>query len=330
VVTAGAVTEKRSPHSLAAPHGTDTSHESPVTSHGITYAVLALAVAIVSTASILVRYAQAEGMPSIVIAALRLGFATLVLTPIAWPRVRLEWPQLSRTDLWLAFGSGAALAVHFAAWITSLEYTSVASSAALVTTNPVWVGLASVAVLRERVPRGVIIGIVLGLLGSLVVLGSVSGEGAAAPSSALGNALALVGALAASAYLLIGRGLRSRVSLLTYVWLAYGTAAILLLLAALVTAPSPLALTGTAVLLTLALALGPQLVGHTAVNWAVRRASATVVALAILGEPVGAALLAWLLFGESFSALQSVGFAMLLCGIFFAARAPQESSRVSS
>lgn len=298
--------------------------------HALTYAVLALAVAVVSTASILVRYAQAEGTPSIVIAALRLGFATLVLTPIAWPRARREWQQLSRGDLWLAFGSGAALAVHFAAWITSLEYTSVASSAALVTTNPVWVGVASVVVLRERVPRAVIVGIVLGLLGSLVVFGSASGNGAAAPSPALGNSLALVGALAASAYLLIGRGLRTRVSLLSYIWLAYGTAAILLVLAALVAAPSHFTLTGTAVLLTLALALGPQLIGHTAVNWAVRRASATVVALAILGEPLGAALLAWALFGESFSAPQLIGFAMLLCGIFFAARAPEESSRISA
>lgn len=290
----------------------------------LTYAVLALAVVVVSTASILVRYAQAEGAPSIAIAALRLGFATLVLTPFAWPRARREWPQLTRGDLWLAFGSGAALAVHFAAWITSLEYTSVASSAALVTTNPVWVGIASVVVLRERVPRAVVVGIVLGLLGSLVVFGSTSGAGAAAPAPLLGNGLALLGAVAASAYLLIGRRLRSRISLLTYIWLAYGAAAILLLLATLASRASLLALSGTALLLTLALALGPQLIGHTAVNWAVRRASATVVALAILGEPIGAAVLAWLLFGESFSASQLVGFAMLLCGIFFAASAPPE------
>ncbi|MBX9632669.1 MAG: DMT family transporter [Burkholderiales bacterium] len=290
----------------------------------LTYAVLALAVAVVSTASILVRYAQAEGAPSIAIAALRLGFATLVLTPIVWPQVRREWPRLTRTDLWLAFGSGAALAVHFAAWITSLEYTSVASSAALVTTNPVWVGIASVVVLRERVPRAVVVGIVLGLLGSLVVLGSASGAGAAASAPLLGNGLALVGALAASAYLLIGRGLRTRISLLTYVWLAYGAAAILLLLATFATRTPLAQLSGAAILLTLALALGPQLIGHTAVNWAVRRASATVVALAILGEPIGAAVLAWLLFGESFSASQLVGFAMLLCGIFFAASAPSE------
>ena len=288
----------------------------------MTYAVLALAVAVVSTASILIRLAQAEGVPSITIAALRLTFAVLLLTPLALPKIRTELPRLSRRDLLLAFGSGAALAVHFAAWITSLEYTSVASSAALVTTNPVWVGIASVVLLRERVPALVIAGIGLGLLGSVLIFASASGGGAAAPAPMLGNGLALLGALAASAYLLIGRGLRERLSLLAYVWIAYGIAAILLLVAAFASGASLIALSGTAFALLLALAIGPQLIGHTAVNWAVRRAPATVVALAILGEPLGAAALAWLLFGETFSGAQLTGFAMLLCGIFLAASAP--------
>ncbi len=289
----------------------------------MTYVVLALAVAVVSTASILIRFAQAEGVPSITIAALRLTFAVLLLTPIALPKIRAELPRLSRRDLLLAFGSGAALAVHFAAWITSLEYTSVASSAALVTTNPVWVGIASVVLLRERVPALVVAGIALGLVGSLMIFAAESGSGAAAPAPMLGNGLALLGALAASAYLLIGRGLRERLSLLAYVWIAYGIAATLLLLAALASGASVIALSSTAFALLLALAIGPQLIGHTAVNWAVRRAPATVVALAILGEPLGSAALAWLLFGETFSGAQLAGFAMLLCGIFLAASAPQ-------
>jgi drug/metabolite transporter (DMT)-like permease len=287
----------------------------------VTYAVLALAIAVVSTASILIRYAQAEGVPSITIAALRLAFAVLILTPVALPRIRRELPRLSRRDVLLAFASGAALAVHFAAWITSLEYTSVASSAALVTTNPVWVGIASVVLLRERVPPPVIAGIALALCGSLLIFAADNGAGSAAPAPLLGNGLALLGALAASAYLLIGRGLRERLSLLAYVWIAYGIAAILLLIAALASGASLVALSSTALLLILALAIGPQLIGHTAVNWAVRRAPATVVALAILGEPVGAALLARFLFGETFSGAQLVGFAMLLCGIFLAANA---------
>ncbi len=277
--------------------------------------------AVVSTASILIRYAQAEGVPSLAIAALRLSIAVALLTPLALPGLRRELPRLTRRDLVLAAASGAVLTVHFAAWITSLEYTSVASSAALVTTNPVWVGIASWLVLRERVGPAAVAGIVLGLAGSGLILASAPAEGSAASAPLLGNALALLGALAASAYLLIGRGLRARLSLLSYVWIAYGIAAVLLLCTATLSGALAAPLSTAAVLLLLALAIGPQLIGHTGVNWAVRHAPATVVALAILGEPLGAALLAWLLFGESFGALQLAGFALLLCGIFLAARA---------
>jgi drug/metabolite transporter (DMT)-like permease len=278
-------------------------------------------VAVVSTASILIRYAQAEGVPSLAIAALRLFIAVALLTPFALPALRRELPALGRRDLALAAASGAVLAVHFAAWITSLEFTSVASSAALVTTNPVWVGIASWLVLRERVGPAAVAGIALGLAGSGMILASSPAEGSAAPAPLLGNALALLGALAASAYLLIGRGLRARLSLLSYVWIAYGIAAVLLLCAATFSGAFAVPPSPPALLLLLALAVGPQLLGHTGVNWAVRHAPATEVALAILGEPLGAALLAWLLFGESFDATQLAGFALLLCGIFLVARA---------
>ena len=288
---------------------------------GLVYAALAGAVAVVSTASILIRYAQAEGVPSLTIAALRLAIAVALVTPFALPGLRRELPRLSRRDLALAAASGVVLALHFAAWITSLEHTSVASSAALVTTNPVWVGIASWLLLRERIRPAVAAGIVFGLAGSALILSSAPAPGVAAPRPILGNALALGGALAASAYLLIGRGLRARLSLLSYVWIAYGAAAVVLLCAAAASGALTAPLSAAALALLVALAAGPQLLGHTGVNWAVRHVPATVVALAILGEPVGAAILAWLLFGEGFGALQLAGFAVLLCGIFLAARA---------
>ena len=285
--------------------------------------MLAAAVAVVSTASILIRYAQSEGAPSLTIAALRLAIAVALLTPLVLPRLRRELPRLARRDLGLAAASGVVLAVHFAAWIRSLEFTSVASSAALVTTNPVWVGLASWLLMGERVGRAAVAGIVLGIAGSALILASAPAEGVAAPQPLLGNALALLGALAASAYLLIGRSLRARLSLLTYVWIAYGIAALLLSCVATATGALAAPLSVTALALVVALAAGPQLLGHTGVNWAVRHVPATVVALAILGEPVGAAALAWLLFGETFATPQLAGFALLLCGIFLAARAPE-------
>ncbi len=291
------------------------------------YLVLACGVAIVSTASILIRIAQGEGVPSLPIAALRLALAAVVLTPLVWVRSSDEMLRIGRRELYLSLLSGAFLAVHFWSWIASLAYTSVASSTALVTTNPLWVGLASVLILGERLAKATAGGIVMTLVGSAMIFASDRAWPTAAVHAdpTLGNMLALLGAVAASGYLLVGRALRGRVSLLTYIWLAYASAAILLLLA---TAASRQSLTGyssIAYAAVLALALGPQLLGHTAFNWALRHLSATFVAVSILGEPVGSALLALFIFGERFAPLQLVGFALLLGGIFLAARGEQRA-----
>lgn len=286
------------------------------------YAVLAVGVVIVSTASILIRFAHLGGASSLTIAALRLTFATLVLTPYAWPRVRTEVTAAPSALLALPVVSGLVLALHFATWITSLEYTSVASSAVLVTTNPIWVGLAAWLWLKEPLRPLAIAGIALGMAGGLTVFVSDAGETAVAGSNTLlGNGLALVGALAASAYLLIGRRVRDRLSLLAYVWIAYGTAAVALLVVAAAAGRPLIGLPAMVYVLILALALGPQLIGHTTFNWAIRRLPAPTVAMAILGEPVGAALLAWWLFDETASTLQLAGFALLLAGIYLTARA---------
>jgi drug/metabolite transporter (DMT)-like permease len=284
------------------------------------YAVLAAGVAVVSTASILIRFAQAEGVASLGIAAARLGFAALVLLPLAWVRARGEIAALAPRDLALTLASGALLAVHFWSWITSLEYTSVASSTVLVTTNPLWVGLASVLLLNEKLGPAAIAGLLLSLLGLLLTFAADAGAGVPARNATLGNLLALVGALAASGYLLIGRALRARISLLAYVALAYASAALLLCCAALLTGTALHGHTSLGWLFVILLALGPQLIGHTTFNWSLRHLSATFVALAILGEPIGSALLAWLVLGEDFTPIQLAGFGLLLAGIFLAAR----------
>jgi drug/metabolite transporter (DMT)-like permease len=283
--------------------------------------VLAIGVAVVSTASILIRFAQAEGVPSLSIAATRLALAALVLLPFAWVRSRGEIAALAARDLALAFASGALLAFHFWSWITSLQYTSVASSTVLVTTNPLWVGLASVVLLGEKLSSAAVAGLILSLLGMLVTFAAEPEVAAPGSNAPLGNALALIGAVCASGYLLIGRALRSRVSLVAYVALAYASAAMLLCLAALLAGAPLLAHGAPAWLFLVLLALGPQLIGHTTFNWSLRHLSATFVALAILGEPVGSAILAWLILDEGFTSAQLAGFALLLAGIFLAARA---------
>jgi len=285
------------------------------------FIVLAGAVAVVSTASILIRLAQAEGASSLTIAAVRLGLAAAILAPFAWLKAGREIMLLGRRELGLCLLSGMFLAMHFWTWISSLEYTSVASSAALVTTNPLWVGLASAVLLRERPAPAALAGIALTVAGSVLIFAADSGgsEGAAT-NPLLGNTLALIGAISASGYLLVGRALRTRISLTAYVWLAYTVAAMLLGVALAAGGTSLSALPAPAWGLMLLLAIGPQLFGHTAFNWAVRRLTATFVAIAILGEPVGAALLAWFFFEEGFTTLQLAGFVILLAGIFVVAR----------
>jgi drug/metabolite transporter (DMT)-like permease len=282
--------------------------------------VLAAGVAVVSTASILIRYALDEGAGSAAIAALRLVFATVLLTPFALARCGREIAALDRGTLGLALASGVVLAVHFATWIASLAHTSVAASAVLVTTNPIWVGLAAWLVLGEPVGRRGAIGIGLGMAGAIAVF-LADGGGASGASNALGNSLALAGALAASGYLLIGRGVRARLSLTAYIWLVYGAAALTLTAFALVEGSALTGLSWLAYGCILAMAAGPQLIGHTTFNWAVRRLPAPTVAMAILGEPVGAALLAWLLFDETASPGQLAGFGLLLAGIYATSRA---------
>jgi drug/metabolite transporter (DMT)-like permease len=289
------------------------------------YLVLAAGVLITSTASILIRFAQAEGVPSLSIAAGRLAIAALILTPVAWSRAGADLRRLSRRDLLLAAASGIFLAIHFATWISSLAYTSVASSVALVSTNPLWAGFASLVILRERLRGGTLAGILLTLGGTVLILVSDSGAEAAArhPAPLLGNLLALIGALAVTGYFLIGRALRQHLSLLAYIWLVYGTAALTLVAAAVASGRPLLGFSPFAWLCIAGLAVGPQLLGHSSFNWALRFLSATFVAVAILGEPVGSALLALAFFGERFAPIQLAGFVLLLAGIYAAARGEQ-------
>jgi len=298
------------------------------------YLVLFGGVLMAAFASILIRQAQRLGMPSPLIAALRLGFAALVLLPIALLRARHELRHLSMRQLGLGIGAGAFLGVHFFTWILSLEYTSVASSVAMVTTSPLWLGLAA-WLMRERLSPLVWVGIFLSMLGSIMI-GYSDGSGTNARNALLGDGLALLGAIAIASYFLVGRTLQRGLSTLAYVWLVYTSAAVLLAIAALaVRAPSNQADVGSAAqlnavtimgypllayLLTLGLALGPQLLGHTAFNWSLRHLSPTFVAVATLGEPIGSALLTWLIFSQQFQPLQLVGFIVLLAGILIAAR----------
>ena len=270
----------------------------------------------------MIRIAQQESVVSLSIAAWRLTIAAVVLLPLAWARNRLQILALTMRD-WLLCGlSGCFLAVHFAAWTSSLAYTSVASSLALVSTNPIWIALFSWLVFREKLAGGLLLGIAAAATGSAIIFvadanvpPTISGG-----NSLFGNTLAVIGSLAVCGYFLIGRKVRATIPLLAYIWIVYTVAAQLLMIAASVSASPLTGYSNTAWLCLFALALGPQLLGHGSFNWALKHVSATIIAIAILGEPIGSAILAWLLFDEAFAPLQLGGFCLLLLGIFLASR----------
>jgi drug/metabolite transporter (DMT)-like permease len=232
--------------------------------------------------------------------------------------------------------AGLFLAAHMATWISSLAFTSVASAAALVTTNPLWVALAVFFLFGERPSPRTLTGLSAAMLGSILIAFSDGGvllielavrpavqfnwQNLVAPAgqadtALFGDFLALLGAVTVTGYMLIGRTLRRRLSTTAYVWLAYTAAAAPLLLVTLLAGLPLWGYTWQAYLWILLLALGPQLLGHTSFNWALAHLSTTFVALAILGEPVGSAIFAFVLFGETFEPVQLVGFVLLLVGI---------------
>ncbi|HSL43514.1 MAG TPA: DMT family transporter [Anaerolineales bacterium] len=291
---------------------------------------LLTAIIAVSTASIFIRFAQ-EDAPSLVIAALRLTCATLLLSPLALTRHRAELQSLTRKEVLLGAISGFFLAVHFATWISSLEYTSVASSVVFVSTGPLWVALLSPVMLNERLTRAAIIGLVVALLGGTIIGLSDAcawDGGLACPElgqvmqgrAMWGNFLALAGAWTVSGYLIIGRKLRAKMSLIPYIFLVYGMSAVVLLAIMFAAGQSPLGYPPRAYGWIFLLAAFPQLIGHSTYNWVLRYLPATLVAIITLVEPIGSAVLAYFILRETPTAGVLLGGLLILVGIYLASR----------
>ena len=282
------------------------------------YAALGVSMAVVSFAAILISLARDQGMPALAIAAFRMSLAALVVAPIAIARCGREVRTLAPADLLRGVCAGILLALHFAFWISSFDYTSVMSSVVFVSTNPLFVGLASFLILKEKVGRGTVIGIIVAVVGGAVVgLADVSQAGR---ESLRGDLLSLLGAVAASGYLLLGRSLRKRVSLTLYVGMAYTIAAVALLGAVAATHTRLVGYPPQSYLWAALLALGPQLLGHTSYNWALKYVTATLVTITLLAEPVGATLLAMPILGQIPTPLRIAGGVLILAGIFVSAR----------
>jgi drug/metabolite transporter (DMT)-like permease len=283
----------------------------PSTRRVPTYVGLTTGVMAVSFAAVLVREASA---PALVIAAYRLGLATLVLVPITLVLGRRQIASLRPRDIWLLMLAGCLLAVHFASWIGSLGLTSVASSVVLVTASPLFVAVASHFLFGEPMSRRMISGIALGIAGSAVIA---SGElRDAAGSELLGDAMAILGAAAMAGYLLVGRSLRRRVPVLPYVSAVYGTAAITLLAAVWVAGEPMAGYDGRTYLMLVLLAIVPQLVGHSLLNWSLARVTATVVSISVMTEPIVSTTLAYLVLHERPPAASLMGGVLVLLGVY--------------
>ncbi len=267
----------------------------------------------ISTASVFIKLCDAHPL---VIASYRLGLASLILAPIALRHRR--YGKTLRGQWKLLFLTGLFLALHFTFWIASLRYTSVASSVVIVNINPVFVGLGSYIILKEKVTKLMILGILLAITGGMVIGFS---DFTFSTDSALGDLLALGGALMASGYLMAGRRLRQEMDLFSFIFPVYTTASIAVVLIGLVVGVPFFGYPYRTYALFLMLALIPQLIGHTTFNWALKFFSASTVAVLILGEPVGSTLLAYWILGETLSLWKAAGGICILAGIYVAFRA---------
>jgi len=278
---------------------------------------LALLVSIVavSTASILIRMSDAGPLA---IAAYRLIFATIILLPFflrSGGSKRLI--DSSRMDLLTLIGVGLVLAFHFASWISSLNFTSVASSVLFVHIDPIFVAAVSHFILKERINRSTLLGIVIAFAGtSIIALGDV----VTGKTKLYGDLLALIGAIMLGIYILSGRRIRQNLDLVSYVTPVYATSALVLTVGCLVTGTRLTPYPPREYLLFFAIAVVPMIFGHTVYNWALKYVSAPVVSISLLGEPVGATILAFLFLNEMPTLPTIIGGVITLAGIYMCAR----------
>jgi drug/metabolite transporter (DMT)-like permease len=270
--------------------------------------LLLVAVSAVSTSGPLITAAAA---PALAIAFWRNAMASGVLLPIAIVRNRAELRGLSRRECVLAVVAGAFLAGHFATWVPSLRYTSVASATALVATQPIWNGLIARG-LGHHVPRRAWVGIVIAVVGAAALTGA---DFSVSSRALTGDLLAVAGAVLAAAYVAVGGEVRRSVSTTAYTTICYSTASVLLLVICLVARVHLSGYSGKTWLQLVALTVGPQLLGHSVINRVLRTTPATVVSLAILFEVPGAAFVAWVALGQHPPVSILPGVALLLVGL---------------
>jgi len=267
----------------------------------------------VSTGAIFARLAVA---PALVTAAYRVSLAVMVMAPFCLYFSRGAWVRISSRQILIGGAAGVFLALHFATWIASLDYTSVANSVVLVNTNPLWVGILSPLVTGERVHRLTAMGIALSLVGGVLIgFGDMSATGAALR----GDLLAVAGGMCAAVYLMLGRNLRRHMPVSAYVLICYGSAAIVLWILVWLFRQPVSGFSSETWGAFLGMALIAQVIGHTSYNWALGWVTPGLVAVSLLGEPVCASIMAYYLFDEGITTLKLIGGLVILAAILLSA-----------
>lgn len=273
-----------------------------------------LAIIATSTGSI---FAKAAAAPALAIAAFRLGLASIILVPWAMVHHREDMARLTRRDWLYTVISGGALAVHFASWISSLQYISIASCVVLVNTSPLWVALGAPFITGDRIDKKTAVAISLAVIGAAVIGW---GDFSTGSDAWKGDALALLGAISLTVYLLLGRKVRAKVSLMPYVAVCYGSAAAFLWMALVISSTPIAGYSWETWGAFWGMALVPQILGHSAYNWALRWVNPAVVAVMLLGEPIGSSIMAWAFFEEIPGPAIVLGGFFILSGIYMAQR----------
>ena len=279
------------------------------------YGLLILAVLCVSVGSIFVRLANS---PALAVAFNRIFLASVVVAPFAAPSLVRAWPVLTARRRLVLLASGISLGVHFATWIASLSYTTVAASVLLVNTAPLFTLFFSWWFLGERASKAVLIAMAVALTGAALIAAGDWGDGGTA--SLKGDALAVAGAVTLSLYHVIGRGLRDALPLSAYVLGVWSTAAATLAVLAAGARVPVFGYPPRTFALFLALAVVPTVIGHGLVNRSLRHIPAPTVGLFLLGEPIAASILAYAVFGETPGLLTIAGGVLVLAALALVVR----------
>ncbi len=281
------------------------------------YLAVAIAVVIITVSGPLIKIGLLLGAAPAAIAFYRMLGAGLACAAIGlWPSKSGEpKPKFARRDIGLTMLAGLLLATHYLLWIPSLTMTSTFASVLLTTTQPIFSIVGAWIFLKERTAKSAIAALGVAAVGILIIAMSDAQSLSTDKTALVGDLLALMGAMFAAMYFLCGRSARQRVDTMRYLGLLYLTSAAVIAVYMLLRGVSFAIADIRIWLCILGIALGVTVTGHSLLNWALKYLPASVIAVAILGEPLGAAVWALLFFGEGVSSPTLLGGGIVLIGI---------------